>query len=302
MPWPKLPDRDTMIANLKRQAARMGRRPTRLEFLRGHRLPARAIDRTFGTYYKLVQACGYDVGQGAPRRLPDEVLIKRLRDAVADAKGIPQREKFAKVGRYDLRTAIRRWGGWDKALAALRDWLERHEPGFLHLQALRQHCQGIRLPQPQPLAPRCGELLRFRALDHEPTSESAVIFLFALVAEELGYVLETLGAGFPDAVGRRRVADGWRDVRIEFEYLSRNFRTYGHDPCGCDLIVCWQDNWPECPVEVLELKGVIARLGKSPGGEAPTRGTDAAAHRDGPLIKARRHIPEKVTAGRRQLA
>ena len=48
--------------------------------------------------------------------------------------------------------------------------------------------------------------------------------------------------------------------RIEFVYQSRNFRAHGHDPDQCDVIVCWEDNWPDCPVEVLELKSELARL------------------------------------------
>jgi hypothetical protein len=46
-------------------------------------------------------------------------------------------------------------------------------------------------------------------------------------------------------------------LKIEFEKDSRNFQKHGHDPNGCDLIVCWEHNWPECPVEVLALRDVI---------------------------------------------
>jgi hypothetical protein len=49
----------------------------------------------------------------------------------------------------------------------------------------------------------------------------------------------------------------WQRVRIEFEYQSRNFLTHMHPLSGCDLIVCWENNWPECPLEVIELKKVI---------------------------------------------
>jgi hypothetical protein len=49
-------------------------------------------------------------------------------------------------------------------------------------------------------------------------------------------------------------------VRIEFEFRSRTFRDHGHDPDGCDLIVCWEHNWPECPLEVVELRKVIDDL------------------------------------------
>jgi hypothetical protein len=46
-------------------------------------------------------------------------------------------------------------------------------------------------------------------------------------------------------------------VRIEFEYQSRNFMKHMHDVKGCDVIVCWEHNWPECPIEVIELKSLV---------------------------------------------
>jgi hypothetical protein len=33
-----------------------------------------------------------------------------------------------------------------------------------------------------------------------------------------------------------------------------------HPLDGCDGIVCWINNWPECPLEVIELKSVVERL------------------------------------------
>ena len=30
---------------------------------------------------------------------------------------------------------------------------------------------------------------------------------------------------------------------------------------GCDLIVCWRHNWPECPLEVLELSEAVKKIG-----------------------------------------
>ena len=35
---------------------------------------------------------------------------------------------------------------------------------------------------------------------------------------------------------------------------------HGHDPAGCDVLVCWRHNWPECPpeLEVLALADVVA--------------------------------------------
>ena len=63
--------------------------------------------------------------------------------------------------------------------------------------------------------------------------------------------------GFP-RIGPRR--EPWKRVRIEFEYRSSNFRSAGHDPRGGDLIVCWLHNWTDCPLEVVELRSVVAQL------------------------------------------
>lgn len=84
-----------------------------------------------------------------------------------------------------------------------------------------------------------------------------------MVCKELDYVVEIVKPGFPDCEAKRRVLgkEGmWERVRIEFEFRSRNFRSHGHNPVQCDVIVCWEDDWPECPIEVLELWKVIERL------------------------------------------
>ena len=52
-------------------------------------------------------------------------------------------------------------------------------------------------------------------------------------------------------------------IRIEFEYESRNFLRHLHNANGCDLIVCWKHNWPECPLEVLELREAVKRVGEA---------------------------------------
>ena len=253
-------DRATIIQRFKEVGEALGRVPTRPEFRAASGVSRKQVIRLFGCHRELLRAAGHEP-YGAARRLPSAVILRNLRDGFVAAGGIVLPAHFRRVCRLDLRTIQRRWGGWTQALAALRDWLERDEPDYPHLPALRRLCAGIKAPQPKSsLAPRCGDLLRVRALDHAPTSESAVVFLFGLVAEELGFVLETVGAQFPDAIGRRRIGKTWQHVRIEFEYESRSFRAHRHDPKGCDLIVCWEDNWPEAPVEVLELKWEIARL------------------------------------------
>lgn len=48
--------------------------------------------------------------------------------------------------------------------------------------------------------------------------------------------------------------------KIEFEFRRSNFVEHVYDPNGCDLIAGWQHDWPDCPLEVVELRRVIETL------------------------------------------
>ncbi len=103
-----------------------------------------------------------------------------------------------------------------------------------------------------------GDAINFRGLVYGPVNEMGVVALFAKVSEELGFIIEEVKAGFPDCVARRQIDKGWERVAIEFEFASSNFCRHGHDPHGCDLIVCWEHDWDVCPVPVLSLKQFTA--------------------------------------------
>lgn len=84
-----------------------------------------------------------------------------------------------------------------------------------------------------------------------------------MICRELGYVVEAVRSGFPDCEAKRAIrtrAGQWQRVRIEFEYQSRKFNSHGHDPDLCDVIVCWEHNWPACPLEVVDLRSVLPDL------------------------------------------
>ena len=99
-------------------------------------------------------------------------------------------------------------------------------------------------------------------LVYEPVNEQGVIFLFAKYHKELGIeYIEGIQQGFPDAFGRRKIGKTeYEPVDIEFEFKSLDFKNHQHDPSQCDIIVCWLHNWPECPLEVIELKTALAEL------------------------------------------
>jgi hypothetical protein len=115
--------------------------------------------------------------------------------------------------------------------------------------------------------PTYGNPMDFRGLRHEPVNEQGVVFLFGMIANELGYMVEALQTGYPDCEAKRQLAPGkWQRVRVEFEFESRNFRDHGHPHDGCDVIVCWRHNWGECPahIEVVELVSAVKTLSKTP--------------------------------------
>jgi hypothetical protein len=116
--------------------------------------------------------------------------------------------------------------------------------------------------------PIYGQPMDFRGLRHEPVNEQGVVLLFGMVAKELGYTVEAVQSGFPDCEAKRQIApQRWQRVHLEFEFESRNFRDHGHSLTGCDVIVCWRHNWPDCPrhLEILELSSLIKSLPTSTG-------------------------------------
>lgn len=96
-----------------------------------------------------------------------------------------------------------------------------------------------------------GDLINFRGLVYSPLNENGVVFLFGKVAHDLNMYVEEIKPGFPDCIGRRFIGKGWERVRIEFEYKSSNFVAHKHDPRECDIIVCWEHDWKECPLEII---------------------------------------------------
>jgi hypothetical protein len=113
------------------------------------------------------------------------------------------------------------------------------------------------LPKPRNF----GESINFRGLKRAPINEQGVVFLFGMVSSELGFEVESVQQAFYDCIAKRCIDKRrrlFREVRIELEFQSRNFLAHAHPPC--DLIVCWEHNWPDCPHEVVELKTAIQTL------------------------------------------
>ncbi|RLI06929.1 hypothetical protein DRO32_04765 [Candidatus Bathyarchaeota archaeon] len=81
-------------------------------------------------------------------------------------------------------------------------------------------------------------------------SETNVREVFARFQEEFGYRIIESKTKFPDYILEDK--DGNR-VRAEVEFRASDFKKHGHSTEDCDLIICWYNDWPDCPIKILEL-------------------------------------------------
>jgi hypothetical protein len=211
--------------------------------------------------------------------LSDEELICEFHRVVEELGDVPTWAVFDARADVSADVVRRRFGGLQGMLKRYGEWLKTNHPDSGLIEKLNVRSRH-ELPVPPPSlegatkpagsvswgkldGPEFGKPIDFRGLRHAPINEQGVVFLFGIVAYELGFIVEAVHAGYPDCEAKRRLdADGerWLKVRIEFEFRSRNFVAHGHDPAACDVIVCWEHDWPDCPLEVVELRRVIDEL------------------------------------------
>jgi hypothetical protein len=224
----------------------------------------------------------------ANQRADDDELLEDWGSLVRKHRQIPTREQYRRAGNFSPGVFERHFGPWSAIPSKFRDFAKDISDWadvvalLPELSSTRRSTVQSGLSEGNPEIalqsdntvrhnklddrPSYGNPIDFRGLRHEPINEQGVVFLFGMIAKELGYLVEAVQTGFPDCEAKRQVGPNkWQRVRIEFEFESRNFRDHGHLSSGCDLIVCWRHNWPDCPLnlEVVELRTVIETLSKS---------------------------------------
>ena len=240
------------------------------------------INRLFpeGGWFEALVAAGANTQAFPVKSVTDEELIRAYHECVKKYQKIPTWNRLAVDYPYSIDILRKRFGGVEGTLHRYYQWLQTNEPSSSIIQKLegrgneKHHKRNSSLEMVKEHYPKSdftnewrkvegtefGEPINFHGLRHAPINEQGVVLLFGMMARELGFEVEAVHNEYPDCEAKRLVdlkKKRWQRVRIEFEYLSHNFVDHGHDPSQCDLIVCWENNWTDCPIEVLELKKVM---------------------------------------------
>jgi Homing endonuclease associated repeat len=259
--------REEVIAAIQDCTEKLGRVPNRIELAKQTGLSRHDVNRYFGNYMLALKECGLEK-TGGGMKVGMERLFQDWTRVARVHKKLPTVFEFERESRYSVRPFRRLFGKWSNVAEGMKryalergltnDWQDVMEliDGEAKGQADGQKEAGGRAGA-RILADRAvyGRLLRPSPLVCAPVNEAGVIFLFGAMAEQMGFQMLRIQAEYPDGEALRTMAENrLQRVKIEFEYESRNFLRHNHDAALCDLIICWEDNWPDSPLEVIELK------------------------------------------------
>ncbi|MBZ5504532.1 MAG: hypothetical protein LAO78_03495 [Acidobacteriia bacterium] len=258
-------------------AEKLGHVPSHSEITREALLSRRQIRRHFGTYTRALRECDME-RRGGGHRYPLGKLFQDWAMVVRTLKKVPSIAEYELVSSHTQGPLTRRFGSWLNVPQGMKEFAEKEgwADDWKDVLAIVGEANGakdgtarsIRPAYASVMGPRAqskgpvygpwmGPLMRSPAMAYGPVNEAGVVYLFGTLAERLGFMMMRMQSDFPDGEAMRRIEEErWERVRIEFEYESRNFLKHMHDAHECDLIVCWRHNWPECPLEVLELRSI----------------------------------------------
>jgi hypothetical protein len=228
---------DDVFRDWARMVRELGKLPSIAEYTLKSRFSVRPLVLRFGTW------------NNAPHGLKQFAEEQGWAEEWKDVLGLVEaREEQEKARGAWMSGALKRAAGPDNVRWARR-LAKQQGPDSVRRAAGDREVYGA-LMRPCPLL--CA-----------PVNEQGVIFLFGAKAEELGFAVLRIRTEFPDCEALMLLEDGRQVmVKIEFEFESKNFLKHMHEASKCDLIVCWKHNWPECPLEVIELREKIAEIAR----------------------------------------
>jgi hypothetical protein len=283
--WRKNMTKKQVLAGIRKCAKKLGRTPTYTELWRIGKVTKYMIKLHFVTLAEAMKRAGVQA-RGSGHRLDTLTLLEDWGHLARKMGRPPSFMEYRRAGNYGANSFLNRCGAWSRVgerfcavvkerkkeyvwmdvLAIIREWEGKTTWEGRRKMMKPMVSERVMHDEAQPRRkmiagrPIYGPPLRLPVLRNAPTTEGGVMVAFGALAERLGFAIERIQTAFPDCEALREVPPGkWQRVWIEFELYSRNFLEHQHDPRGCDIIVCWVHNWPECPegIEVIELSKII---------------------------------------------
>ncbi|HEY2497625.1 MAG TPA: hypothetical protein VGK24_11185 [Candidatus Angelobacter sp.] len=280
--------REEILAGLRNCAKKLDRTPTYTEIWRMTKITKHAIKLNFENLSEAMRQAGV-VARGIGHRLDTLTLLEDWAHLTRKIARPPSYMEYKRAGNYGANSFLNRCGAWSRVgerfrevvkernresawadvLEIVRQWEGKTTVEGRRKMANRQPSERVVHDETHarrkmlPGRPIYGPPLQMTTLRNAPMTEGGVMYCFGTLAESMGFAVERIQTAFPDCEALREVALGkWQRVRIEFEVFSRSFLDHQHDPKGCDIIICWVHNWPECPehIEVIELSKIVRGL------------------------------------------
>ncbi len=265
--------KEEVIAAMQECARKLGHTPSYPELRYMKKMSHVDYRKHFGTLAAALKAAGLEP-RGGGHRIEMPQLFEDWARVARQVGRCPSAPDYEVHSKYSLQPLQRRFGAWANVSRGMRDYaeksglkeqwhdvmamvskLQRESPEGRRPSARKGSEAGLLMNVPLPNRTMLGAPLGPPGMQNAPVNEDGVILLFGMLAIKLGFSIIHVQGAFPDCLALREVEPGrWQWVRIEFEFRARNFVAHGHDPAGCDLIVCWENDWEDSSVEVLELK------------------------------------------------
>jgi len=159
--------------------------------------------------------------------------------------------------KYDLKPQEIDW-----ILTFIAGYVENNDDGFIMDEdSLKTQEIDLVIDDESELDDLVGQPMELKVMRWAPTNEMGVVALFIEFRKELGFpFIEIIRTRFPDAVVFEKSSRGHIRKYVEFEFKSSGYKSHLKSSRVCHYVVCWEHNWKECPIQVIELQKEIPKI------------------------------------------